>query len=232
VTDTPSTPSSPEPATKQSGQASGRADAPTWVRLVVAGIVAVVVGFGVAVPLTWQYGLLLGWMSAAAVFVVWTWVSVWPMDEFATAQRARREDPGKAIGDIIVLSAAIGSLAAVGLLLLGGSSAGGSKDLQAALSLIGVAVAWFSVHTIFTTRYARLYYGSPRKGVDFNEDAPPCYRDFAYLAFTIGMTFQVSDTQISTKEIRATALRHALVSYLFGAVVIATTINLVAGLSK
>ena len=163
MTDTPSTPSSPEPATKQSGQASGRADAPTWVRLVVAGIVAVVVGFGVAVPLTWQYGLLLGWMSAAAVFVVWTWVSIWPMDEFATAQRARREDPGKAIGDIIVLSAAIGSLAAVGLLLLGGSSAGGSKDIQAALSLIGVAVAWFSVHTIFTTRYARLYYGSPRR---------------------------------------------------------------------
>jgi uncharacterized membrane protein len=202
------------------------------VRLVVAGIVAVVVGFGVAVPLTWQYGLLLGWMSAAAVFVVWTWVSIWPMDEFATAERARREDPGKAIGDIIVLSAAIGSLAAVGLLLLGGSSAGGSKDIQAALSLIGVALAWFSVHTIFTTRYAWLYYSSPRKGVDFNEDAPPSYRDFAYLAFTIGMTFQVSDTQIRTKEIRATALRHALVSYLFGAVVIATTINLVAGLSK
>jgi uncharacterized membrane protein len=199
------------------------------VRLVVAGIVAVVVGFGVAVPLTWQYGLLLGWMSAAAVFVVWTWVSVWPMDEFATAQRARREDPGKAIGDIIVLSAAIGSLAAVGLLLLGGSSAGGSKDLQAALSLIGVAVAWFSVHTIFTTRYARLYYGSPRKGVDFNEDAPPCYRDFAYLAFTIGMTFQVSDTDLTSPGMRRLALRHALLSYLFGAVILAATINVTAG---
>lgn len=218
--------------TTPAAQASGRGDAPTWVRLVVAGIVAIVVGVGVAMPLTWQYGLLLGWMSAAAVFVVWSWISMWPMDEHATAARARREDPGKAVGDIIVLTAAIGSLAAVGLLLLGGSSAGGSKDIQAALSVIGVALAWFSVHTIFTTRYARLYYASPRPGVDFNEDEPPSYRDFAYLAFTIGMTFQVSDTQIQTKEIRATALRHALVSYLFGAIVIATTINLVAGLGK
>ena len=226
------TPSHPGPPSKPTSQATGRADAPTWVRLVVAGVVAVVVGIGAAVPLTWQYGLLLGWMSAAAVFVTWSWVSMWPMDEQATAARARHEDPGKAIGDVIVLSAAIGSLGAVGLLLVGGSSAGGSKDIQAALSLIGVGLAWSAVHTIFTTRYARLYYGSPRQGVDFNEDEPPCYRDFAYLAFTIGMTFQVSDTQIRTKEIRATALRHALVSYLFGAIVIATTINLVAGLGK
>lgn len=229
MTDTPSGSGHP---TTPAAQSTGRADAPTWVRLVVAGIVAVVVGIAAAVPLTWQYGLLLGWMSAAAVFVVWSWVSMWPMDEHATAARARREDPGRAVGDVIVLSAAVGSLAAVGLLLLGGSSAGGSKDIQAALSLIGVGLAWFSVHTVFTTRYARLYYSSPRQAVDFNEDAPPNYRDFAYLAFTIGMTFQVSDTQIRTKEIRATALRHALVSYLFGAIVIATTINLVAGLGK
>jgi uncharacterized membrane protein len=88
------------------------------------------------------------------------------------------------------------------------------------------------VHTTFTTRYARLYYTSGTKAVDFNEDESPCYRDFGYLAFTIGMTFQVSDTPLQTKEIRATALRHALLSYLFGVVVIATTINLVAGLGK
>jgi uncharacterized membrane protein len=68
--------------------------------------------------------------------------------------------------------------------------------------------------------------------VDFNEDDAPDYRDFAYLAFTIGMTFQVSDTTLQTSEIRRTALRHALLSYVFGAVVIATTINLVAGLGK
>jgi uncharacterized membrane protein len=67
--------------------------------------------------------------------------------------------------------------------------------------------------------------------VDFNQDDPPRYADFAYLAFTIGMTFQVSDTDLKTTEIRATALRHALLSYLFGSVILAATINLIAGLA-
>jgi len=68
--------------------------------------------------------------------------------------------------------------------------------------------------------------------VDFNEDEPPCYTDFAYLAFTLGMTFQVSDTDLKTKVIRRTALQHALLSYLFGTVIIASMINLVAGLGR
>jgi len=78
-------------------------------------------------------------------------------------------------------------------------------------------------------RYAGLYYRDG-EGVDFNEDDDPDYRDFAYLALTIGMTFQVSDTDLKTKAIRHTAIRHALLSYLFGAVVIAMVINVVAGL--
>ena len=74
--------------------------------------------------------------------------------------------------------------------------------------------------------------GGQGGGIDFNEDDPPAYADFAYLAFTLGMTFQVSDTDLQTKPIRATALRHGLLSYLFGAIILATTINLVAGLVK
>jgi uncharacterized membrane protein len=202
------------------------------VRLVAAGVTGLVVGVLVSAPMTWQFGLLLGWEAAAAVFVVWAWAALWPMDADATAARAVQEDPGRAASDIIILASAVASLAAVGLLLLGGSSAGGGKDLQAGVSVVGVGLAWAAVHTTFTTRYARLYYGTPVGGIDFNGSGPPRYRDFAYLAFTIGMTFQVSDTQITTKDIRATALRHALLSYVFGAVVIAATINLVAGLSK
>jgi uncharacterized membrane protein len=68
--------------------------------------------------------------------------------------------------------------------------------------------------------------------VDFNQEDPPRYTDFAYMAFTIGMTFQVSDTQLTTAEVRATALRHALLSYLFGSVILAATINLLAGLAR
>jgi len=83
-----------------------------------------------------------------------------------------------------------------------------------------------------TPRGTPVYYIDEDGGIDFNEPDPPTYLDFAYLAFTIGMTFQVSDTDLTHKVIRATALRHALLSYLFGAIIVATTINLVAGLTK
>ena len=79
-------------------------------------------------------------------------------------------------------------------------------------------------------RYTRIYYGGQEGGVDFNEKDRPNYLDFAYMAFTIGMTFQVSDTNISSKQMRRTALRHALISYLFGAVIVGLTINVVASL--
>jgi uncharacterized membrane protein len=81
---------------------------------------------------------------------------------------------------------------------------------------------------LFALAYARLYYAAPRGGVDFNEKDPPDYRDFAYLSFTIGMTFQVSDTALKSKAVRRTALRHALLSYAFGAGIIGATINLIA----
>jgi uncharacterized membrane protein len=96
--------------------------------------------------------------------------------------------------------------------------------------VVSVVLAWVVVHTIFTLRYARIYYGGPDGGVDFNEKAAPDYADFAYLAFTIGMTFQVSDTDLTSKAMRRTALRHALISYLFGAVIIGLIINVVASL--
>lgn len=119
------------------------------------------------------------------------------------------------------------------MLLADASSAkGAGAALLAGTAIVGVALSWFLIHTLFMLRYALLYYTGPDGGIDFNQDDPPRYIDFAYLAFTVGMTFQVSDTDLKTHPIRATALRHALLSYLFGAVILATTINLVAGLSS
>lgn len=196
-------------------------------------MVGLAVGVGTAIVLgTWQYGLLIGWMAAAAVFIAWMWATIWPMDAASTARHAVREDAGRTATDIAVVIAAVASLGAVGLLLLGGASGTTARDVHAALSVGSVALAWATVHTMYTARYARLYYSGAEGGVDFNEDDPPRYSDFAYLSFTIGMTFQVSDTDLKTKDIRATALRHALLSYVFGVVIIAITINLVAGLSK
>jgi uncharacterized membrane protein len=113
-----------------------------------------------------------------------------------------------------------------------GSSHGDTKAALVAAGIGTIVVSWAVVHTVFTLRYAALYYTGRNGGIDFNEDDKPNYADFAYLAFTIGMTYQVSDTDLQTKTIRHTALRHALLSYLFGTVIIAATINVVAGLVK
>jgi len=122
-------------------------------------------------------------------------------------------------------------LLSVGLILVkAANAAGGTKAAFIALGVLSVILAWGAVRTTFTLRYARLYYSSPEGGVDFNEKEPPDYVDFVYLAFTIGMTFQVSDTDLTMKTVRRTALRHALISYLFGAVIIGLVINVVASL--
>jgi uncharacterized membrane protein len=112
-----------------------------------------------------------------------------------------------------------------------GSAEGGTKAAIIGLALAGVVLSWLLVHTLFTLRYATLYFRA-NNGVDFNKRQPPRYADFAYLAFTIGMTFQVSDTSLTTDATRYTVLRQALLSYVLGTIVLATTINLVAGLVR
>ena len=202
-----------------------------WLRLVVAAAlgagtvagVAAVTGVAVAVAGP------LGWLAAAAVYLGWTWAVIWPMDPEQTAAHATREDPSQAASDLLVLTASIASLAAVAVLIAHAYS--GNRTVSGALAVCSVAASWLVAHTVFTLRYARLYSTGRGGGIDFNQDTPPSYSDFAYVAFTIGMTYQVSDTTLRAPDIRATALRHGLLSFLNGAVVLATTVNLVASLS-
>lgn len=204
----------------------------TGRRLAVAAIVGVIGVVLTGLFWRWAYAPAMGWDATAVVFSGWIWLVIWPMGAAETAAKARSEDPNRATGDVLTLSAAVASIAAVGIVLVGAHSAHGlTADMLAAFGLISIAISWFTVHTIFTLRYALLYYQDAEGGVNFNQDEPPCYRDFAYLALTLGMTFQVSDTNLQTTEIRATALRHALLSYLFGTVILAAAINLIAGLT-
>jgi uncharacterized membrane protein len=190
------------------------------------GTAAGLAGTGRAAP-------LIGWDILALVFGVWVWSTVWRLDAETTAAHARREDPSSRLADAVLLGAAIASLIAVGLVLAGvGHASGIAQYLQAGLALMSVFVSWTIIHTVFTLRYARLYYAGQAGGINFNQTAAPDYGDFAYLSFTIGMTFQVSDTNIGSGQIRRTALRHAWLSFPMGAVIIATTINLVSGLAK
>jgi len=177
-------------------------------KLLVSLAAGVLVGIGAQTVGAGRAAPLIGWDVLAVLFCGWVWVSIWNMDGPATARHALRENPGRDASDLILLGAAAASLIAV------------------------VFVSWTLIHTVFTLKYARLYYTGTPGGIDFNESAPPQYSDFAYLAFTIGMTFQVSDTNLQNKDIRRTALRHAWLSFPLGAVIIAASINLISGLAK
>ena len=185
----------------------------------------------VAVLGDWRYAPAAGWDAAALVFCARTWTAIWPMPASETAAHATEEDPSRPVSDVVIVSASVASLAAVGVVLVHAHSLKfPDQALLAGLSLASVAVSWLTLHTVFTLRYARLYYSPPDGGIDFNQEDPPQYRDFAYVALTIGMTSQVSDTSLKSTAMRSTAIRHALMSYFFGAVILATVINLIAGL--
>jgi uncharacterized membrane protein len=204
-------------------------------RVRVAAMVVFGTAAGVATGLAgaWGYAPLAGWDVAAAIFCVWLWTTIPQMAASATKTHATREDPGRTAGDAIVIVAAVASLISVGYVLVQAASAsGGQQDGLAGLAVASIVLSWFTVHTLFALRYASLYYRSPPGGVDFKQKSEPRYADFLYLAFTIGMTFQVSDTDLNTTVFRATALRHALLAYLFGAVILAGTINLIASLGS
>ena len=201
-------------------------------RLYVAIPVGIAAGFAAAAVAPWDVAALVGWDLAATVLIVWIWLGIARLDAERTAQRAVREDPSVAWTNVLLLSASVASLGGVGLVFLRAGGNGAAQDGRVALAVGSVLLSWTLVHTVFALRYARLYYTGPDGGINFNQQDAPDYVDFAYLAFTLGMTFQVSDTDLESSHIRHTALRHALLSYLFGAVIVAGTINLVAGLTK
>ena len=179
----------------------------------------------------WAVAVTAGWSTQALVFLAWIWLAIAGKDAEATEEHAQAEDVSRGTADAVLLAASVASLIAVGSTLVeAGQHSGSAKGLLTGLTVVSVFLAWATVHTLFTLRYGDLYYSDPVGGIDFNDKDAPDYRDIAYVAFTIGMTFQVSDTNLTTKTIRRAALRHALLSYLFGAVIIAVMINLAASL--
>jgi uncharacterized membrane protein len=201
------------------------------VRCALAAALGIAAGFVATLFIGWQASILVGWDAAAVCFLLWTWLTVGRLDAAGTKRHANIEDRSRRTIEGIVLAAGVALLAAVALVLLrAGQSHGGTKASLITIGVISVGLSWATVHTVFMLRYTRSHYQSPEGGVDFNEKDPPAYLDFAYLAFTIGMTFQVSDTNLTTKAIRRIALSHALMSYLFGAVIVALAINVVASL--
>jgi uncharacterized membrane protein len=196
---------------------------------VVAGLI-VLVG-ALLLGADWPVALTGSWGVAALVIVCVVWIRIYPMDAEQTKANARSEDFSRQTADLAVLVASVASLGAIAYTVArAGNSHGTTKALLIALALAVVSLSWLTVHTLYLVRYGDQFYSDPIGGIEFNDDESPDYRDFAYLALTIGMTFQVSDTTLKSKAMRRVAIRHALLSFLFVAVIGALTINTVGAL--
>jgi uncharacterized membrane protein len=199
-----------------------------WIMFAAGAAVAVLTG----IFSSWWHAPAAGWGAAALVYDVWVWVRIAPMNPEETRVHARQEDPRRSARDFLILSANVAAIVAVVIVIVSGNNANGpAKAALAFLALTVVAASWLMLHTIFTLRYTELYYATPEGGIDFNQDEPPQYTDIAYMAFSLGMTYQVSDTAIRTRAIRTEALKHSLLAYVFATLILAATINLVIGLA-
>jgi len=201
---------------------------------------ALALGAAAGLLLSLRYPTLLatvgGWDVGGLALLTIAWFIIAPSDAAATRKRAAADDPGRtAVYALTLLTSATSLLAAT--VLVGGASEmtpQASREVIA-LCLLTVAVSWTLTHTAFALRYAHLYYREDAKGVggvDFPGGAPPRYSDFAYLAFTVGMTFQVSDTDVSSAQIRRTVLMHAVISFAYNTAILTFVLNLVFGFAS
>ena len=203
------------------------------IRLALAATVGLAASTAVGVSAGSTYAPAVGWIAAACVYLGWTWIVVFPMDAERTRDHVGPEDPPRGwASDVVVLVACVASLVGVGHLLAAGSKHGVERDVAAAIGVVSIVVAWFVVHTVFSLRYADVYYSNAGGGITFNGTEEPWFRDFLYLGFTLGIAYQVSDTELETRQLRMIALCQVLLSYFFGAVILAVTINLVVALSN
>jgi len=204
-----------------------------WHFLIALGVGAIA---GVIAWFTTRhsFGPSIAWDATALTFILLKWREVRTLDSDQTHAFAADEDSSRVIDEVLVLFAAVVSLFTVAFVLSGssGTSDVSERLLRTALGIVSVVLGWAVVHTVYTLRYARMYYTEPVGGVDFKGPDSPRYIDFAYMAFGIGMAFQIGDTELTDRRFRSVVLRHELLSFLFGTVILATTINLVAGLNS
>ncbi len=205
---------------------------PAYGRVIIAAIIGIACAAAVGTNYSWSFALLVFWDVTVLIICIGMWLSVRNMDAVETEKHATKDDPGRRLTSGIILTASVVSLAGVIVLVRDGGHAQGIEQvLDIALGVASVVISWVAVHLIYTLRYADLYF-KDNDAIDFNSNEAPTYQDFAYVSFTIGMTYQVSDTNFKSREIRTAARQHAILSYVFGTAIIATTINAIAGLGK
>lgn len=207
------------------------------MRRALTGLFAGLIVAVVLLPfVAWGLALTGGWNAAALAFLLATWPIIIRADSSHAPQLATREDQTEGSARVLLVAASVASLLGAGYVLhLAGQASGALRVLLIGAAVLTVVLSWCVINTVYTLRYADQYFQSRMGGIAFGTgdgQEPPGYRDFAYVAFTIGMTYQVSDTALRDPLIRRTVLAHATLSYVFGVVIVAGSVNLIAGLFR
>ncbi|MGY4721692.1 DUF1345 domain-containing protein [Naumannella huperziae] len=196
------------------------------VRLAVMVVIGIVVGLaGWLIVRTPAVAVLCGVSVLSVGMIIWSLAQRWGLNSEQTKEVARAEPIDAGMQELLIAIVAIGSFAGILALLVLNQLPG--RHIASVVGLIGVFASWAMLHAMYAECYARIYYLDPHGGLDFNDDAAPMFSDFYYFAFTIGMTFAVSDDSVTDNAVRRLVLRHGLLSFLFGALILGAVINLV-----
>jgi len=208
------------------------------ISLIFGSLAVIMTTFVAGKPINW----MIGWLVYSTAHLGLAWVTILSSHPSEVAREVDGQDSNRIMISLFVIVASFVSLFAILFLLQGAGKSDSRSELtiHLVLSFSCIICSWILVHTIFTLRYAHLYYRSAggrhnggnqqRRGLEFPNETEPDYLDFTYFSFVIGMTFQVSDVTISSRELRRLALVHALLSFAFNTLLVALTINVVSGL--
>ncbi|MGE5521584.1 MAG: DUF1345 domain-containing protein [Candidatus Dadabacteria bacterium] len=211
------------------------------LRLLIAAVIGFVVFFYTRqLEATMATSFMVGWMFFAGMMLLFTWNTILLKHPRDLAVVASKQDNSRAFTFVFVLLIAVVSAFAIILLLrsVPGSSKTGLSS-HVLLTVVAVGFSWSLIHTLFTIRYAHLYYlfaghkekeqRDHMKGLLFPGHEQPDFIDFAYFSFVLGMTFQVSDVQITSRKLRHLALIHGLISFVYNTIIVALSINIISG---
>ncbi len=187
-------------------------------------------------PLSWQLRALLGWSVGVGVYLALAWWLCERFDANRTRERAQAQDEPSAVLFLLMLLASMACVAAiVDMMHEANDLSGAERTMHIAMSVIALIASWLFIHTNFAFHYAHRYYqkemphdsGEPR--LEFPGKLEPDYSDFLYYSFVVGMTSQVSDVQVTSRKMRRLTLVHSVLSFAFNMLVVALSINVVAG---
>jgi uncharacterized membrane protein len=210
-------------------------------RLAASSLAASLIWFGLRGRVQPSTQCIATWDVFALCVLGLAWLTIITTPPHKLHARAQEQDVSRTVIFIFVVMAACAGLFAVGFLFFANKGVVQRPHFffHLLMSLVAVVASWMLVHTVFGLRYAHTFYGDPdgpegplqhAGGLEFPGGRLPDYMDFAYFSFVIGMTFQVSDVQITSREFRKLVLLHGMLSFGFNTVILALTINTVSNL--